>query len=338
MINRIVTFLAVLLLTAAFPLSKAEALKLVTYSFEGDTRIGAVVGGTVIDLNRAYRALLERQGDPRPRVMANAIVPPDMRELLQGEERSMAAAKKAVAFAQKQPAAKMRAAGILKDLKAVSLKAPIPRPSKITLMGFNYRKHAAEMLEKVPDTPMLFSAYGSAMNGPGGPVVIPKTATKPDYEMEFGLVIGKRGKNVPPEKPMDYIAGYVNFNDGTERVWQFRTKQYLVGKTVDTFKVMGPYLVTKDEIPDPHNLAMKLWVNGELRQESNTNLQVFKIWDVVSYMSSIWTLEPGDVLSTGTPGGVGHKRKPPVYLKAGDQVRIEITGLGRLEYSVVKEK
>lgn len=338
MISRITTLLTVLLLTVAFPFSKAEALKLVTYAFDGDTRIGAVVGDTVIDLNRAYEALLEQQKDPRPQAMAKAIVPPDMLEFLQGEERSMTAAKKAVTFAQKQPAAKMRAAGILKDLKAVTLKAPIPRPSKITLMGFNYRKHAAEMLEKVPETPMLFSAYPSAMSGPGGPVVIPKTATKPDYELEFGVVIGKRGKNVPAEKAMDYIAGYVNFNDGTERVWQFRTKQYLIGKTVDTFKVMGPYLVTKDEIPDPHNLAMKLWVNGELRQDSNTSLQVYKIWDVVSYMSSIWTLEPGDVLSTGTPAGVGHKHKPPVYLKPGDKVEIEVAGLGRLEYSVVKEK
>lgn len=332
------TLLLALLLTAAFPLSKAEALKLVTYSFGGDTRIGAVIGDTVIDLNRACQALLEHQGDPRPQAMANAIVPPDMRELLQGEERSMAAAKKAVAFAQKQPAAKMRAAGILKDLKAVTLKAPIPRPSKITLMGFNYRAHAAEMLEKVPETPMLFSAYPSSVSGPGGPVVIPKTATKPDYELEFGVVIGKRGKNVPPEKAMDYIAGYLIVNDGTERVWQFKTKQYLVGKTVDTFKVMGPYLVTKDEISDPHSLAMKLWVNGELRQDSNTSLQVYKIWDVVSYMSSIWTLEPGDVLSTGTVKGVGHKMKPSVYLKPGDQVRLEITGLGRLEYSVTAEK
>ncbi len=148
MINRIVTFFVVLLLTAAFPLSKAEALKLVTYSFEGDTRIGAVVGDSVIDLNLAYLAMLKDQGDPRPRAMANAIVPPDMLEPLQGEERSMAAAKKAVAFAQKQPASRMRAAGILKDLKAVTLKAPIPRPSKITLMGFNFRKHAAEMLER----------------------------------------------------------------------------------------------------------------------------------------------------------------------------------------------
>ncbi len=223
MISRITTLLTVLLITVAFPFSKAEALKLVTYAFEGDTRIGAVVGDTVVDLNRAYGALLEQQGDPRPRAMANAIVPPDMRELLQGEERSMAAAKKAVAFAQKQPASRMRNGGILKDLKAVTLKAPIPRPSKITLMGFNLRKHAAEMLEKVPDTPMLFSAYPSAMNGPGGPVVIPKIATKPDYELEFGVVIGKRGKNVSPDKAMDYIAGYTIFNDGTERVWQFRT-------------------------------------------------------------------------------------------------------------------
>ena len=270
--------------------------------------------------------------------MAEAIVPSRMVEFLEGEERSMKAAKEAVAFAQEQPASKMRTGGILKDLKAVRLKAPIPRPPKITLMGFNYRAHAAEMLEKIPETPMLFSAYSSAVNGPGGPVVIPKTATKPDYELEFGVVIGKRGRNVPPDKAMDYIAGYLIVNDGTERVWQFRTKQYLVGKTVDTFKVMGPYLVTKDEISDPHSLAMKLWVNGELRQDSNTSLQVYKIWDVVSYMSNIWTLEPGDVLSTGTPKGVGHKRKPPVYLKPGDKVRIEISGLGVLEYSVVAQK
>ncbi len=338
MFKTITTLLTVLVFAVAFPVSKAEAMKLVTYGIEGQTRIGAVVGNSVIDLNRAYKALLRQRGDPRPQAMANAIVPPDMVQLLQGEERSMKAAREAVAFAQKQPAATMREAGILRDLKAVTLKAPIPRPPKITLMGFNFRKHAAEMLEKVPDTPMLFSAYSSAMNGPGGPVVIPKTATKPDYELEFGVVIGQRGKNVPPEKAMDYIAGYLNFNDGTERVWQFRTKQYLVGKTVDTFKVMGPYIVTKDEIADPHKLAMKLWVNGELRQDSNTSLQVYKIWDVVSYMSSIWTLEPGDVLSTGTPGGVGHKRKPPVYLKPGDRVRLEITDLGVLEYTVVAEK
>ncbi|MFQ5902155.1 MAG: fumarylacetoacetate hydrolase family protein, partial [Candidatus Binatia bacterium] len=165
----------------------------------------------------------------------------------------------------------------------------------------------------------------------------PKGSKKPDYEAEFGVVIGKRGKNVPADKAMDYIAGYIIVNDGTDRFWQKRTSQYLIGKTVDTFKVMGPYLVTKDEIPDPHKLSIKLWVNNELRQKSNTSLQVFKIWDVVSYMSNIWTLEPGDVLSTGTPKGVGHKRKPPVYLKPGDQVRIEISGLGVLKYSVAAQ-
>ncbi len=321
-----------------FSLSKAAALKLVTYVFDGETRIGAVVGKNVIDLNRAYRALLKQWGDPRPRAMAKAIVPRDMVRFLQGEERSMKAAGEAVAFVQDQPAATMRAEGVLKDLKAVKLKAPIPRPTKITLMGFNYRAHAAEMLEKVPEVPLLFSAYPSAVNGPGGPIVIPKGSEKPDYEAEFGVVIGKRGKNVPPEKAMDYIAGYLIVNDGTDRTWQRKTSQYLIGKTIDTFKVMGPYLVTKDEIPDPHKLAIKLWVNGELRQDSNTGLQVFRIWDVVSYMSNIWTLEPGDVLSTGTARGVGHKRKPPVYLKHGDRIRIEITGLGVLEIPVVAQK
>ncbi|MFQ6017568.1 MAG: fumarylacetoacetate hydrolase family protein, partial [Kiloniellaceae bacterium] len=210
------TLIMSLLFFLAFPLSQAEALKLVTYDYEGQTRIGAVVDDSVIDLNSAYVALLQQRGDPRPRAMANAIVPPDMREFLAGEERSLKAAAEAVAFARKGLAEAMRAAGILRDLKAVKLRAPIPRPPKITLMGFNYRAHAEEMLEKVPETPMLFSAYPSAVNGPGGTVVIPKTATKPDYELEFGVVIGKRGKNVPPEKAMDHIAGYVNFNDGTE--------------------------------------------------------------------------------------------------------------------------
>lgn len=331
-------FLGMVLFSLVLFSPKAQALRLVTYAYDGETRIGAVHDGKVIDLNRAYRALLQQQGDPRPVAMAEAIVPPRMVEFLEGEERSMNAAKEAVAFARKESASRMRAAGILKDIKAVRLKAPIPRPPKITLMGFNYRAHAAEMLEKVPEVPMLFSAYSSAVNGPGGPVVIPEGSEKPDYEAEFGVVIGKRGKNVPPDKAMDYIAGYLIVNDGTDRVWQFRTKQYLIGKTVDTFKVLGPYIVTKDEIPDPHSLSIKLWVNNELRQDSNTNLQVYKIWDVVSYMSNIWTLEPGDVLSTGTPKGVGHKLKPPVYLKSGDKVRIAISGLGELNYSVATEK
>ncbi|GIX47436.1 MAG: hypothetical protein KatS3mg131_1647 [Candidatus Tectimicrobiota bacterium] len=268
--------------------------------------------------------------------MAQAIVPPDMVEFLQGEERSMQAAREAVAYVQQQPAAKMRQEGILKDLQAVRLRAPLPRPTKITLMGFNYRAHAAEMLEKVPEYPLLFSAYPTAVIGPGEPIVIARGSEKPDYEAEFGVVIGKRGRYVPPERAMEHVAGYLIVNDATDRAWQRRTSQYLIGKSVDTMKPMGPYLVTKDEIPDPHKLAIKLWVNGELRQDSNTELQIFKIWDVIAYMSTFWTLEPGDVLSTGTPPGVGHARKPPVYLKPGDRIRIEITGLGVLENPVVK--
>jgi acylpyruvate hydrolase len=315
--------------------SRADALKLVTYAYEGETRIGAVTDGQVIDLNRAYEALLREQGDPRVRPMAQAIVPPDMLEFLEGEKRSMEAAREAAAFAQRQPADQMRKLGILRDVAAVQLKAPIPRPTKITLMGFNYRAHAEEMLENVPKHPLLFGAYASGVNGPGFPIAIPEGSEKPDYEAEFGVVIGKRGKNVSPGEAMDYVAGYMIVNDVTDRAWQTRTSQYLIGKSVDKFKVMGPYLVTKDEIADPHQLAIKLWVNDELRQDSNTGLQVFKISDVVAYMSTFWTLEPGDVLSTGTPAGVGDRHKPPVYLKPGDTVRIEITGLGTLENRVV---
>lgn len=247
----------------------------------------------------------------------------------------MNAARDAVAYAGKQPAGKMREMGVLRELSAVKLEAPIPRPTKVTLMGFNYRAHADEMLEKVPDHPLLFSAYPSVVAGPGSPVVIPKGSTTPDYEAEFGLIIGKPGRNISPEKAMDHVAGYIIVNDATDRTWQRRSSQYLIGKSIEGFKKMGPYLVTKDEIADPHNLSIKLWVNDELRQNSSTSLQVFRVWDVIAYMSNFWELEPGDVLSTGTPPGVGHGRKPPVYLKSGDRIRIEIDGLGTLENPVV---
>jgi acylpyruvate hydrolase len=318
--------------------SRADALKLVTYAYEGETRIGAVTDGQVIDLNRAYEALLRERGDPRARAMAQAIVPADMLEFLEGEKRSMEGAREAVSFAQQQPADQMRKLGVRRDLAAVELKAPIPRPTKITLMGFNYRAHAEEMLQNVPKYPLLFGAYATAINGPGSPIPLPKGSEKPDYEAELGVVIGKRGRNVSPGEAMDYVAGYVIVNDATDRAWQTRTSQYLIGKSVDKFKVMGPYLVTKDEIADPHNLAIKLWVNDELRQDANTALQVYKIADVIAYMSTFWTLEPGDVLSTGTPAGVGDRRDPAVYLKAGDTIRIEIAGLGTLENRVVADE
>jgi acylpyruvate hydrolase len=332
--HRIGLLAAFFALCALIP-SKAEALRLVTYDYQGETRLGAVADDQVIDLNRAYEAFLREQGDPRPEAMAEAIVPPEMLGFLEGEERSMTAATEAVAFAQKQPEDEAREQGMVRDVSAVQLKAPIPRPTKITLMGFNYREHAEEMLEDVPEYPLLFGAYPSVVNGPNSPIVIPEGSETPDYEAEFGVVIGKAGRNVAPEEAMDHVAGYVIVNDGTDRAWQNRGSQYLIGKSVETFKVIGPYLVTKDEIADPHDLDIKLWINDELRQDSNTSLQVFKIWDVISYMSTFWTLEPGDVLSTGTPPGVGHGREPPVYLEPGDQIRIEISGLGVLESPVV---
>jgi acylpyruvate hydrolase len=325
---------ALLAFCALLP-ARADALQLVTYTYQGETRIGAVADDQVIDLNRAYEGLLREQGDPRPEAMAEAIVPAEMVNFLEGQERSMEAAHEAVDFAHKQPTDEAREQGVVRDLSAVQLEAPLPRPPKITLMGFNYKEHADEMLEDVPEHPLLFSAYPSVVGGPDSPLVIPKDSEQPDYEAEFGVVIGKPGRNVSPDEAMDHVAGYVIVNDATDRGWQRRSSQYLIGKSVQGFKKMGPYLVTKDEIADPHDLSIKLWVNDELRQDSNTGLQVFKIPDVIAYMSTFWELEPGDVLSTGTAPGVGHGREPPVYLEPGDQVRIEISGLGTLENPVV---
>lgn len=212
--NQRSVLLVALCLCALMP-TRADALRLVTYAYQGETRIGAVADDQVIDLNRAYEGLLREQGDPRPEAMAEAIVPAEMLGFLEGEERSMAAANEAIAFAQKQPEDEAREQGIVRDLSTVQLKAPIPRPTKITLMGFNYKAHAEEMLEDVPEHPLLFAAYPSVVNGPNSPIVIPEGSETPDYEAEFGVVIGKAGRNVSPDEAMEHVAGYVVVNDGT---------------------------------------------------------------------------------------------------------------------------
>lgn len=317
--------------------SQVDALKLVTYEEKGESRLGALLEDTIVDLNRAYARLLQQRGHPHARAIADVIVPPHMLGFLRGENSAREAANEAMIFAQHHPPAELQAARIVTALTAVQLRAPLPQPTKITGIGLNYRAHAEEMETQVPAFPLLFGAYPSAVIGPHDSIVIPKGATQVDYEAELGIVIGKRGKHVPREKARDYIAGYLIINDVTERGWQERTSQFLIGKTPDTFKPLGPYLVTADEIPDPQNLTIKLWVNDELRQDANTKQQVFSIGEVIAYISGIWTIEPGDVIATGTPPGVGHRRVPPVYLKAGDRVRVEITGLGVLESSVVAE-
>ena len=206
---------------------------------------------------------------------------------------------------------------------------PISRPSKIVCVGLNYAKHAAESGMKIPDEPVLFFKSSSAITGPYDPIIIPKNSSKTDWEVELAIVIGKRASYVSKEDALNYIAGYVLHNDVSEREFQIeRSGQWVKGKSCDSFAPIGPFIATADEIENPNNLNLWLKVNGEEMQNSNTSDFIFNIEEVVSYISQFMTLIPGDIISTGTPFGVGLGLNPPKYLKEGDIVELGIEGLG----------
>jgi 2-keto-4-pentenoate hydratase/2-oxohepta-3-ene-1,7-dioic acid hydratase in catechol pathway len=208
--------------------------------------------------------------------------------------------------------------------------APVPRPGKIVCVGLNYRDHAEESGMALPKTPVIFSKFSSCVIAPGEPVVIPSTSERLDYEAELAIVIGRFAKNVSAEDAYDYVLGYTAFNDVTARDFQFADGQWQRGKSCDTFAPMGQTIVTTDEIPDPHTLRITMKVNGNVMQDSNTNQLIFRVPEMIEFITKSITLEPGDVIATGTPAGVGFARKPPVFLKPGDQMEVEIERIGGL--------
>jgi 2-keto-4-pentenoate hydratase/2-oxohepta-3-ene-1,7-dioic acid hydratase in catechol pathway len=218
--------------------------------------------------------------------------------------------------------------------------APIPDPQKIICIGLNYKDHAAESGTPIPKEPVLFSKYPTALIGHGANIVLPRVSKKVDYEAELVIVVGKRGRPRNAEEALDFVAGYSVGHDVSARDWQLEKdgKQWMVGKTFDTFAPVGPVLVTADEVPDPHALPIRLRLNGRVMQESNTDQMIFRTGVILAYLAQVLTLEPGDVIFTGTPPGVGMARKPqPVWLQPGDVVEVEIEGLGLLRNSVVAE-
>ena len=227
--------------------------------------------------------------------------------------------------------------GAALGLDSVKLRAPLPRPPKIICIGLNYRDHAAEAKMPIPEVPTVFSKYATSVTGHGCPIVLPKNSVKPDYEAEFAVVIGKGGRHIPEDRWREHVFGYTIVNDVSARDFQMATSQWMMGKTFDTFAPMGPVIVTADEIADPHSLRIALRLNGEVLQDSNTSNLIFGVDKLVAFLSSVFTLEPGDVISTGTPAGVGFARKPPVWLKAGDEVAVEVEGIGTLVNPVVAE-
>ena len=220
------------------------------------------------------------------------------------------------------------------DLKICS---PVPLPGKIICVGLNYRDHAEESGAEIPKSPIIFSKFSTCAIGSNEAILLPKASEQTDYEAEFAFIVGRRAKNVFAADAMDYVFGYTNFNDVSARDFQFADGQWVRGKSCDTFAPMGEYVATKDEITDPHNLQIQFRLNGETLQNSNTKELIFKIPEIIEFLSASITLEPGDVVATGTPPGVGFARKPPVFLKDGDVAEVEIEGLGILVNKVKKD-
>lgn len=287
-------------------------MKLVTFSCRGHFSIGKISGNQVVDLPAS---------DPG--------LPSTMRELLAGGPAMM------------QRACEVSAdRGVTFPLADVRLEAPVPNPSKYLAIGMNYAKHAEEAKRagvQVPDSQVWFNKQVSCINGPFDPVHMPKVSDKLDYEAELGVVIGKRCRHVSAGDARSVIAGYLVCNDVSVRDWQKRSATMTLGKSFNTTGPIGPWIVTDDEIADPHTLNLRMLVNGKVRQEIGTGEMVFNIYEQIAYLSTVMTLEPGDVLATGTPSGVGAAMEPPSWLQIGDVMRVEIDGIGHIENIVVAE-
>lgn len=282
-------------------------MKLATFRAVGHERIGVVKADEIVDLT----------GEDVPSGMIELIANwPKLRERV------------ARIAAQTKP--RYRTAD-------VHLLAPVPRPQKILAIGLNYADHIAESGAATPERQIWFSKLPNAVNGPYDPIEIPKASNAIDYEAELVFVIGKRCRHVAKERAHEVIFGYTAGNDISVRDWQFHTAQWIVGKSFDTHAPFGPWIVTADEIGDPHALGIRCLVNGETRQSSNTKNLVFDCFDQIAYLSQAMTLNPGDIVFTGTPGGVGQSMKPPKLLKVGDEVRVEIDKIGALDAKMVAE-
>ena len=321
-------------------------MKLVTYESGGQSRVGVIQDNKVLDVRKVIRyleygsipgGLSQRTNFNRAArtLVGQDFAPRDMIDLIgRGEAWRKALGVVTAALAKTVDSARVPR-GLSTPLARARLLAPIPKPGKITCIGRNYASHALERGNKPPEQPIYFLKSGNTICGPGDPIRLPPNSTQVDYEAEFAVVIGKRGGRIPEEKAYDYVAGYMILHDVSARDLQSSDGQWFRGKSCDTFAPTGPWIVTRDEIKDPHNLRISFSLNGETMQDSNTSNMIFKVPYLVSYFSQSATWEVGDLISTGTPAGVGASRKPPVFLKPGDTASVTIEGLGTLTNPVV---
>jgi len=284
-------------------------MKLVTFSHNNFSRFGAVVGDEVVD------------------GVGEIDLPSALVNFIAAGESALSSMQKRIASGKHRI-----------PLSEVKLKAPIPRPGKYLAISLNYADHIQETGRDRPEFPSFFTKQSTCVIGNGAAIQRPLVSDKLDYEGELAFVIGKRCRHVPLEEAHKVIAGFTIANDVSVRDWQFRSPTFTVGKSFDTCGPLGPWLVTPDEIGDPHNLDIKTWVDSELRQNSNTRYMLFNCYEMIAYLSQAMTLEPGDVISTGTPSGVGVKMEPRGYLKPGQTVTVEIEGIGKLSNPVIDEQ
>ncbi|MBA4423316.1 MAG: FAA hydrolase family protein [Syntrophus sp. (in: bacteria)] len=317
-------------------------MKSVMYRYaERGYRFGAIVGEErIVDLNYTYENLLAGKKEPRFEALAAAVVPADSVAFLAGGKRSREGAAAALDHAKGSRCADLGVSGkrFLFDRKEVKLGAPVQNPLRIICLSHNYHDFLKETGLPKPAAPRIFSKYNNALCGPDDPIIYPRMTKSLGYEVELAFVIGKRGRHVPKERAMEYIGGYMILNDVSASDLTELDKQVLRGKTFDNFAPCGPYLLSADELPDPGNLDVKLWVNDRELQTSNTRELVYDCPTLVSFLSEIFTLEPGDIVATGTPGGLAKFRNPTTFMQVGDVCTLEIEKLGRLSNRIVAEE
>ena len=283
-------------------------MKLITFTYKNATNIGVVVDGMVVDSTGCID------------------IPDNMIDFLTAGNRAKEAMRKLIKSGNNRI-----------PLADVKLQAPVPRPGKFLGISLNYADHIEETKLDKPEYPTFFTKHSTCVIADGDAIHRPLVSEKLDYEGELAFVIGKRCKHVPLDKVNQVIAGYTIVNDVSVRDWQIRSPTWMLGKSFDTHGPMGPWIVTLDEVEDPHNLTIKTWIDKELRQNSNTSKMIFNCYEMVEYLSKAMTLEPGDVIATGTPSGVGVKMKPRGYMKPGQTAKIEIEGIGTLINPVIEE-
>jgi acylpyruvate hydrolase len=284
-------------------------MRLLTYARDGGSRFGVEVPGGILDVNAADSRLPAS-------LLAYLYAAEHLRALLE-------------ALVAAPPAAHVVPPAGVRYLP------PIEAPQKIVCIGLNYRDHAAEVNLPLPTEVTAFAKYANGLIGNGTPIEIPRESDKVDYEAELAFVIGKRGRHIPAERAYEYVAGYTIVNDVSVRDYQMRTSQWMLGKVFDTHAPCGPVIVTTDEIPDPQTLKIGTTIDGQVLQDSNTSQLVFTVPRLIAELSAIMTLEPGDIVATGTPAGVGVSRTPKRWMRAGERVRVEIEKIGALENPVV---